>query len=711
MNRGWITCSLFLLGGAVVGLAASVTMDRLNYPQTKKQDLVEDLHGVRVADPYRWLEDPNSDETKAWVQAQNRVTFDYLGKIPERDRIKDRLTELWNYERYGIPVRRGEYYFFSRNDGLQNQPVLYVMKGLNGTPRVLLDPNALSEDGTVALSGTSFSRDGRYLAYSISKGGSDWQEWRVREVETGADTKDLVQWAKFTGAAWTNDNSGFFYSRYEAPKEGDKLSGVNYYHKLYFHRLGSPQSEDVLVYERPDEREWGFGGFQTEDGKYLVVNVWHGTHRENRVFYRKFEDAEGEFVEMLADADASYSFLGNDGGIFYFLTDLNAPLLKVIAIDTQNPAPADWIEVVPEAKETLESASIVGDQLFLNYLKDAHTLVRVYNLDGRFVRDVDLPGVGSAGGFGGLRDQTETFYSYTDFTTPPAIYRYDLDKGQSDLFRSPQVAFDPDDYETKQAFYQSKDGTRVPLFVTHRKGMALDGNNPTLLYGYGGFNSSMTPFFSQRMMAWMEMGGVFAVASIRGGGEYGTAWHDAGRLHNKQNVFDDFIAAAEWLVDQRYTQPSKLAIHGGSNGGLLVGAVVNQRPDLFGAAIPAVGVMDMLRFHKFTIGWAWVSDYGSPDEPEGFKTLLAYSPLHNLKEGTRYPAVLVMTGDHDDRVVPAHSFKYIAALQAAQAGEAPVLIRIETSAGHGAGKPTSKAIEETADMWAFLVKNLGMRLD
>jgi prolyl oligopeptidase len=684
--------------------------DRVDVPVTKKNDLVETLHGVKVADPYRWLEDANAPETKNWVQAQNRATFAYLATIPERERIKEKLTRLWNYERYSSPSKVGKYYFFSKNDGLQNQSVLYVSESLHGTPRVLLDPNKLSTDGTIALSGTSVSDDGEFLAYSVSKGGSDWQEWRVRRVKDGQDLTDRIEWAKFTGAGWSRDGKGFYYSRYDAPKEGAALQAANYFQKLYYHRLGTPQSQDTLVYERPDQKEWGFGGFETEDGRYLLNSVWKGTERQNLVFYRDLKTKDSKWVELLPKWEASYSYLANNGPVFFFRTDKDAPRGRIIAIDLRRPDPKDWKTVVPQAEESLESSSVVGDSLFTTYLKDAVSLVKEYDLNGKLRREVKLPGVGTVGGFGGRRKDRETFFSFVGYTSPSTIYRYDLTKGTQEVFKKPQVAFDGSQYETRQVFYASKDGTKVPLFITLRKGTKLDGSNPTLLYGYGGFNSSMTPFYSARMATWLEMGGVLAVAAIRGGGEYGKAWHDAGRLANKQNTFDDFIAAGEYLVKEGYTSPAKLACHGGSNGGLLVGAVVNQRPDLWGAALPAVGVMDMLRFHKFTIGWAWVSDYGSPDKEADFKALLAYSPLHNLKSGTKYPATLITTGDHDDRVVPAHSFKYAAAMQAAQAGDAPVLIRIETSAGHGAGKPTTKAIEEATDQWAFLVRNLGMKL-
>jgi prolyl oligopeptidase len=692
-------------------------MTRISYPPTKTVDQIDVLHGVAVADPYRWLEDANSDETKAWVEAQNAVTSAYLDTIPERAAIEKRMTRLWDYAKYGLPYREGSRYFFSKNDGLQNQSVLYVSESLDATPRVLLDPNTLSSNGTVALSGAAISDDGKYLAYGLSAAGSDWQEWRLRDIDSGTDQPDHLKWIKFSGASWTKDGKGFFYSRYSEPKAGQALQEANYYRKVYYHRVGESQDADTLIYERPDQKEWGINGVVTEDGNYLLLYIFVGTERRNRIFYKDISagpDANTPVVELLADADAAYSFVDNDGPVFYVVTDKDAPRKRLIAIDTRHPAPENWKTLIPEsgdAGETLQYVSLVGNRFFANYLKDACSVVRVHDLDGTYLRDVDLPGIGSVGGFGGKREDTETFFVFNSFTAPPTIYRYDIASGTSTVYKQPEVDFNPDAYETKQVFYSSKDGTHVPLFITHRKGLTLDGSNPTYLYGYGGFNSTMTPGFSVSALTWMEMGGVYAVACLRGGGEYGEAWHEAGKKLKKQNVFDDFIAAAEYLIAEKYTSPSKLAIVGGSNGGLLVGAVMNQRPDLFGAAVPAVGVMDMLRFHRFTIGWAWVSDYGSPDDPEEFQAIYAYSPYHNLKPGTRYPATLVTTSDHDDRVVPAHSYKYAAALQVAQAPDGPpTLIRIETQAGHGAGKPTSKIIEETADRFAFLVKNLRMTL-
>ncbi len=678
------------------------------YPVTATTNQVDDYHGVKVADPYRWLEDDNAPATKAWVEAQNRVTFGELARIPQRETLRKRLTELWNYERFGLPYRQGGRYFYSRNDGLQNQSVLFTLERLDGEPRVLLDPNTLSKDGTVALAGTAISEDGHLLAYGLATAGSDWQEWKVRDVRTGQDLADHLKWIKFSGAAWTHDHQGFFYSRYDEPKPGEQLSGVNYFQKLYYHKLGTLQAEDRLVYHRPDHKDWGFGGSVTDDGRYLIITISQGTDTKNRVFYQDLATAGAPVVELLNDFDASYNFIDNDGPVFWFMTDLNAPRGRVIAIDTRQPQREHWKELIPQAAETLTGVGTLNQQFVANYLKDARSQIKVMDLEGRLVREIELPGLGSAGGFGGKRKDTETFFSYTSFNTPAIIFRHDMATRETTVFRQPKVAFRPEDYETKQVFFASKDGTRVPMFITHKRGVKLDGSNPTYLYGYGGFAISLTPSFSVANLVWMEMGGVYAMPNLRGGNEYGEDWHQAGTKLRKQNVFNDFIGAAEFLIANGYTRPDRLAIGGGSNGGLLVGACMTQRPELYGAALPAVGVMDMLRFHKFTIGWAWKSDYGSAENPEEFKALLAYSPLHNLRKGTAYPATMVTTADHDDRVVPAHSFKFAAALQAAHAGQAPVLIRIETRAGHGAGKPTAKIIEEAADKWAFLVKALGM---
>ncbi len=704
--RWLLTVTGFLL---VTGGCSTVST-RLAYPPTQKTNVVDNYFGTRVNDPYRWLEDDNAPATKAWVAAQNQVTFNYLHAIPGRNAIAARLTKLWNFERYGVPFKEGGRYFYSRNDGLQNQSVLYTVESLDAAPRVLLDPNTLSPDGTVALAGLAVSDDGNLLAYGLATSGSDWNEWRVRDVRTGRDLADHLQWVKFSGAAWRKDGSGFFYSRYDAPKPGDALTGVNKFHKLYFHRLGTEQSADALIYERKDKPDWGFYGSVSEDGRYLIIAANEGTDPKNRVLYKDLSRPDSPVAELLMDFDASYDFVGNDGPVFWFKTDLSAPRGRMIAIDVTRPARANWREILPESADTLAGVSLVNNQFIASYLKDARSVVKIFALDGAPVREVNLPGIGSASGFSGKRSDTETFYGFTSFTTPGTIYRYDLTTGQSTVFRQPELDFDAAAYETQQVFYSSKDGTRVPMFLVYKRGLKLDGQNPTLLYGYGGFNISLTPGFSVSRAVWLEMGGVYAQANLRGGGEYGEEWHQAGTKQRKQNVFDDFIAAAEWLQANHYTSPRKLAIQGGSNGGLLVGACMTQRPGLFRVALPAVGVMDMLRFHKFTIGWAWASDYGSADKAADFPFLYAYSPYHNLKPGVRYPATLITTADHDDRVVPAHSFKFAARLQECQRGPNPVLIRIETKAGHGAGKPTMKQIEEKTDELAFLAKELGMKL-
>jgi len=701
-----IAASLLTLVGVV--LAAGKT--KLTYPETKALDLVEEIHGKKVKDPYRWLEDDvrTSPEVRAWVEAQNKVTFGYLAALPGREAVERRLTELWNYERYTPPAVKAGRYYYLKNDGLQNQSVLYVADSLDGPPRIVLDPNTWSEDGIVALAGLAASDDGRYLAYARSGAGSDWQEWFVRDLATGQNLDDHLRWTKFTNAAWTTDGKGFFYCRFDEPAAGEEFKALNTNQKVFYHRVGTAQADDVLVYERPDQPQWGFAPAVSEDGRYLVLSSYVGTDPRNRVFYKDLLEPYGMVRPLVDTIDHEYTFLGNDGPLFYFKTDLDAPRGRVAAIDTRAPRTATPRELIPESKNALQGVSLVGNLFVASYLQDAATRVRVFRIDGTPLRDVELPGTGSAGGFGGRRSDVETFYAFSSFQTPDTIYRYDMLTGESRLWRRPRVDFDPDQYEVKQVFYTSKDGTRVPMFLAHKKGLALDGDRPTLLYGYGGFGISLTPSFSVTYLAWMELGGVFAVANLRGGGEYGEDWHAAGKLAHKQNVFDDFIAAAEWLVANRVTRPSRLAIQGGSNGGLLVGACMVQRPDLFGAALPAVGVMDMLRFEKFTAGRYWVDDYGSVEDPEQFQTLHAYSPYHNLKPGVRYPATLITTADTDDRVVPAHSFKFAAALQRAHTGDAPVLIRIETSAGHGGGKPTAKIIEEAADEWAFLVQVLGV---
>ncbi len=684
----------------------------VTYPESKTVEVTDTYHGTNVPDPYRWLEDDvrTSKDVAAWVAAQNKVTDAYLQGIPERAAIGKRLKQLADYEKFGTPAKTAGRYFFQKNDGLQNQSVMYVMDGPDAEPRKLLDPNEWSKDGTVAMGGFDPDDAAKLAAYSRSEAGSDWQTLRVLDIATGKDLPDELKWVKFSGTSWTTDGKGFFYSRFPAPETGQAFQSLNVNQKLYYHRVGTPQSDDVLVYERPDQPKWGVGGGVSEDGRYLIVSLSDGTtSRKTRVAYKNLAEPYGLVTELVPNHDHKLSFVGNDGPVFYFRTEWKAAKGQLIAIDTRKPAEANWKTVIPEGKDTLQGVGLVGNLFTCSYLRDAQTAVKLYAVDGTFVRDVDLPGIGTAGGFAGKRSDTETFYSFSSFATPPTIYRYDLLTGTSKLLRQSKVKFDPAAYEVQQVFYPSKDGTKIPLFVTSKKGLKRDGTNPVLLYGYGGFNIPMVPGFSVTRAQWLEMGGVLAVACLRGGGEYGEDWHRAGTKLQKQNVFDDFIAAAEYLVKEKITSPKKIGIQGGSNGGLLVGACLAQRPDLFGACLPAVGVMDMLRFQKFTAGRFWVDDYGSSDNPEEFQALVKYSPYHALKAGTKYPPTLVTTADTDDRVVPGHSFKFTARLQYLQAGDAPVLARIETRAGHGAGKPLAKQLEETADLWAFLVKNLDFK--
>ena len=684
----------------------------VTYPPSRTVPQVDDYHGTPVPDPFRWLEDDVRTNTDVadWVAAQNKVTDAYLRAIPERPAIGKRLKALADYEKFTTPSKTAGKYFFSKNDGLQNQFVLYVSDGPDAEPRKLLDPNEWSKDGTVALGGFEPDDAGKYAVYSRSEAGSDWQTLRVLDLHTAKDLPDELRWVKFSGTSWTHDGKGFFYSRFPEPQAGKTFQSLNVDQKLYFHRLGTPQADDVLVFERPDQPKWGVGGGVTEDGRYLIVSVSDGTtSRKSRISYKDLAEPYGTVVDLVPTHAHKLNFVGNDGPVFFFRTEWRAPRGQIVAIDTRKPAEKDWATVVPEARDTLQGVNLVGNLFVCSYLRDAQTAVKLHAMDGRFVRDVELPGIGTATGFGGKRSDTETFYSFSSFATPPTIYRHDLLTGKSTLLRQSRVKFDPAQYEVTQVKYKSKDGTAVPLFVAHKKGLKRDGSNPTLLYGYGGFNIPMVPGFSVTRAQWLEMGGVLAVACLRGGGEYGETWHRAGTKQNKQNVFDDFIAAAEHLVADKITSPNKLAIQGGSNGGLLVGACLAQRPDLFGACLPAVGVMDMLRFQRFTAGRFWVDDYGSSDNKDEFAALLKYSPYHNLKPGVKYPPTLVTTADTDDRVVPGHSFKFTAMIQKCQAGDAPVLARIETRAGHGAGKPLAKQLEETADLWAFLVKTLDFK--
>jgi prolyl oligopeptidase len=711
MNKYWmpIAMGLLILG---CGQQSADAPGAVDYPATSTVEHVDAYYGTEVDDPYRWLEDDvrESADVAAWVAAQNDVTFAYLATIPERERIEKRMTELWDYERFGLPVKEGGRYFYSYNDGLQNQDVVYTQAALEAEPELLIDPNTWSEDGTVALAAYYPSPDGRHVAYLVQDGGSDWRVAQVLHIETGTVLDDRLEWLKFTELSWTSDGSGFYYSRYPATAEEDKFQSLNKNMAVYFHRVGMSQDEDELIYARPDEPDWRPNAEVTDDGRHLVITIGVGTDDRYSIVYQDLIDPESEPVMIIEGFDNDYTLIGNVDDELYFRTNNGAPRNRLIAIDPRKPSPENWREVVAETEDVLDAVSLVGGRVVAEYMQDAWSVVKIYDLDGKQVGNVDLPGIGTATGFSGKVDDPETFFSYASFNVPGTINRLNVATGDLEVFRAPDVDFDPDDYIVEQVFYTSRDGTRVPMFISHHKDLELNGQQPTMLYGYGGFNISLQPSYATTRLAWMEMGGVYAVANLRGGGEYGEEWHQAGTKLNKQNVFDDFIAAAEYLIENKYTSPAKLAIFGGSNGGLLVGAVTNQRPELFGAAIPAVGVMDMLRFHKFTAGQFWTDDYGSADDPDEFAALYAYSPYHNIRDGVEYPAVLVTTADTDDRVVPGHSFKYAARIQAAQGGDAPVLIRIETRAGHGAGVPTEKVIAEYADRWAFLVKNLGMRL-
>lgn len=682
----------------------------IRYPESRRVDQTDTYHGVTVADPYRWLEADvrQSEEVRKWVEAQNRVTEAYLAAIPERKAIRQRMTELWSYERRSVPDKEGGRYFFFGNDGRQELDVLYVQRSLVEQPRILLDPNPWSKDGTLSVEDFEASPDGRLLVYAVSEAGSDWQTWRILDVDTGQVLPDLLKWIKLCCAVWTEDSKGFFYPRLPQPAQGTEYQTAFRDQKIYYHRIGTLQSEDVLVWEAPEGADQVAFPEITEDGRYLLLHLW-SKGKVFRILWRDLTEPYGTFQALIPKFDNRYfNLVGNDGPVLYFLTDFEAPRGRVLAIDLREPGRESWREVLPQSKLALGGATLVGNALVAEYLRDALAWVRIFTLDGRHVRDLELPGSGSGRGFTGTRTGTELLYRFSSFNRPNTLYRYDVVTGETTLLFQPKMSFDPEAFEVKQVFATSKDGTRVPLFLGHRKGLRLDGNNPALLYGYGGFNAVQSPGFSPHLMAWMERGGVVALAGLRGGGEYGEEWHAAGTKLRKQNTFDDFIAAAEKLIADGYTRAARLGILGASNGGLLVGAAMTQRPDLFGAAIPQVGVMDMLRFHVFTVGSFWVEDYGSADDPEEFRALYAYSPYHNLKEGTKYPATLVTASDTDDRVVPGHSFKFAARLQHAQAGEAPVLIRIESRGGHGGAPALSEQIEEYTDILAFLVRNLGM---
>ncbi|MDE1178041.1 MAG: prolyl oligopeptidase family serine peptidase [Edaphobacter sp.] len=679
---------------------------KLTYPTARKDDQVDDYFGVQVADPYRWMEDLDAPELAAWIAEENTLTRSVLDAVPERAAMHDRLMQLINFERYTVPRRKGTRYFYSHNSGLQNQNTLYWTEGLDGTPNVLLDPNTMSADGTVAIAGLSVSDDGMLAAYAIADAGSDWMKWYVRDVTTGKDLPDVIAWSKFSSASWLKDGSGFFYEGYDAP-EGDALKSTNYFHKVFFHKLGTPQSEDTLVFHRPDDGELNLGAVVTDDGRYLLLLQAKGSSPKNELSVKDLQQPDAPVIAIASVADALYSPIDNDGTRFWIHTTLDAPNGRVIEVDLNDLARENWKTIIPEGRNHLDGVSMIDNTLIASYLADAQNIVELHSPEGHHIGRLTLPAIGTVAGFGGKRTDTETFYLFTNFTTPSTIYRLEMASRESTPYREPKLQFHPADYETKQIFYTSKDGTRVPMFVSHKRGLKLDGNNPTMLYGYGGFNVSLQPEFSSSNLLWMEMGGVYAQPSLRGGGEYGENWHLAGTKQNKQNVFDDFIAAAEWLIANKYTMSGRLAISGASNGGLLVAACEIQRPDLFGAVLPAVGVLDMLRFDKFTIGWAWKTDYGAPSENEAeFEAIYRYSPLQNVKPGTAYPPTLITTADHDDRVFPAHSFKYAAALQAAQAGANPILIRVETRAGHGGGMPLSKRVDLVVDQYAFLLITL-----
>ncbi len=690
---------------AVVFAFACRKAERVEYPATKTVDQVDDYFGTKVADPYRWLEDDTAEDVMAWVTVQNEVTFGFLETIPFRETIRARLMEIYNYPRYSSPFRAGDYYFFYKNDGLQNQSVIYIQKGLEGTPEVFLDPNQLSPDGTIRMNILSVSTDNKYAAISRGEAGSDWFEIRVMDIATKEELPDRVQWVKFSDAAW--QGAGFYYSGYEKPAPGEELKGKNENQKIYYHRLGDPQAEDTLVFEDPAHPLRRFGAGVTEDEKVLFMLVTEGTHG-NELYWKDLTKKGARFEPLVTGFEFNTLPLDIvDGGILA-TTNVDAPNYRVVRIDPRRPGKESWLTVVPEKTEVLSGATTSAGFLFCNYLKDANTKIFQHRLDGAPVREIGLPALGSAGGFGGKRDEKLLFYTFTSFTYPPAIYKFDPATGVSEVFRTSEVKFDPADYETKQVFYASQDGTRVPMFIVHKKGLALDGKRPTFLKAYGGFNISQTPHFTAGILILLENGGVFAMPNVRGGGEYGEAWHKAGMLEKKQNVFDDFIAAAEFLIREKYTSRDRLAIYGASNGGLLVGACLTQRPDLCRVAFPAVGVLDMLRYHKFTIGYAWAVEYGSSDKETDFEFLAAYSPLHNVRDGVCYPATMITTADHDDRVVPAHSFKFAATLQAKQACANPVLIRIETRSGHGASNVT-KAIDELTDQWSFMFQAMGVK--
>jgi prolyl oligopeptidase len=698
---------LFIAIAFIFTIGCTEKKEKIQYPATKKVDQEDEYFGTKVKDPYRWLEDDNSEETAKWVTAENKITEAYLEKIPYREKIRERLTEVWNYPRYGVPFKESKYYLFYKNDGLQNQSVLYIQKGLDGEPRVLLDPNTLSEDGTIALAGTDVSHDGKYMAYKIARAGSDWNEIYVMDITTGDTLPDHLEWVKFSGMSWKDH--GFFYSRYDKPKEGEELSNKNEFHKVYYHKVGTPQEKDILIHENKDYPQRNYYVGTTEDERFLLLYEAESTSG-NALYFKDLNKKHSDFITLVDNFDHDFGIIDNLGDKLLVLTNYNAPKKQLLLIDARHPEKENWVTLIPEKEEVLESVSLIGHYIVVEYMKDANNKAHVYHRNGKYDKEIQLPTLGTLAGFHSEKGNPIAFYGFTSFTFPSTIYKYDIRTNESTVYKQPEIDFNTDEYETKQVFYESKDGTRVPMFIVYKKGIELDGNNPTLLYGYGGFDISITPSFRVNRLIFLENGGIYAIANIRGGGEYGKDWHEAGIKKQKQNVFDDFFAAAEYLIKEKYTSPEKLAVMGGSNGGLLVGACITQRPELFKVAVSFVGVLDMLRYHKFTIGWAWASDYGtSEDDSTMFNYLLGYSPLHNIKEGVSYPATIAFTADHDDRVVPAHSFKFMATLQEKNAGDNPVIIRIETKAGHGAGKPTSKQIDESTDMWTFVFYNLGMK--
>ncbi len=687
----------------LLGFTTGASAQRLNYPETRKERHADEYFGVTVSDPYRWMEEMNSDEVKDWVKKENEVTFAYLDKIPFRDKIRARLNEIWNYPKYGAPFKAGEYYFFYKNDGMQNQSVLYIQKGIDGTPEVFLDPNTFSSDGTVSISMISPSKDGKFFAYGISKAGSDWNEFFVMDVVTKTKLNDNLKWVKFSGASWHGD--GFYYNRYDAPEEGKELSSKNESQKIYFHKIGTDQSADELIWEDKEHPEFTASIYLSEDQTFMYMSKGKRGVRGNELHYKDLKKGDTEFKPIATGFGDSYSVINNLDEIIYINTNKDAPKNKVVKYDTKDNT---FTDVISEKSEVLNGASISNGKFLIQYMKDASDRIYTYDLNGNMQQEVTLPTFGTVSGFRADKDENEVYFTFASFLYPAVIMKYDLVNSKLSTFRKSEVKFEAEKYETNQIFYESKDGTKVPMFIVHKKGLKLDGKNPTLLYGYGGFNASMKPSFSVANIILLENGGVYALANIRGGGEYGKEWHMAGTKLNKQNVFDDFITAGEYLINKGYTSSKYLAVEGGSNGGLLVGAVINQRPELFRVAFPAVGVMDMLKYQKFTIGWAWVTDYGSSDDSTQFENLLGYSPYHNLKEGLNYPATMITTSDHDDRVVPAHSFKYAARLQEVYKGENPVLIRIEVNAGHGAGRPTKMIIDAVTDKWAFMFYNMGI---